>query len=112
MWCVLINNLPERYDPWKAVHTRFSRSAAKGVWEAIFAQLAEGADNEYASIDSTIVRTHKHSAGLKNDVTSDAIGRSRGGWSTRKPVAFADLAGADVLLPQLIYLVASMIWLN
>lgn len=58
-------DLPERYGPWKAVHTRFSRWAAKGVWEAIFTQLAEDADNEYAAIDSTIVRAHQHSAGLK-----------------------------------------------
>jgi transposase len=56
-------DLPERFGPWKAVHTRFSRWAKSGVWEKIFKHLASDADNEYAIIDSTIVRTHQHSAG-------------------------------------------------
>jgi len=56
---------PERFGPWKAVHTRFSRWAASGVWEKVFRYLAEDADNEYAMIDSTIVRAHQHSAGAK-----------------------------------------------
>ena len=58
-------DLPERFGPWKAVHTRFSRWAAKGVWKAVFSSLATDADNEYAMIDSTIVRAHQHSAGAK-----------------------------------------------
>jgi len=56
-------DLPERFGPWKAVHTRFSRWAESGVWERVFKHLAGDADNEYAMIDSTIVRAHQHSAG-------------------------------------------------
>lgn len=49
-------DLPERFgDPIK-VHTRFSRWAKSGVWEKVFKELAKDADNEYAMIDSTIVR--------------------------------------------------------
>jgi transposase len=33
------------------------------VWERVFEHLAGDADNEYAMIDSTIVRAHQHSAG-------------------------------------------------
>lgn len=58
-------DLPERFGPWKAVHTRFSRWAESGVWERVFKALAVDADNEYAMIDSTIVRAHQHSAGAK-----------------------------------------------
>jgi transposase len=58
-------DLPERFGPWKAVHTRFSRWAATGVWQNLFKHLAVDADNEYAMIDSTIVRAHQHSAGAK-----------------------------------------------
>ena len=58
-------DLPERFGAWKAVHTRFSRWAASGVWEKVFKHLAADADNEYAMIDSTIVRAHQHSAGAK-----------------------------------------------
>jgi transposase len=58
-------DLPERFGAWKAVHTRFSRWAENGVWENLFKHLATDADNEYAMIDSTIVRAHQHSAGAK-----------------------------------------------
>jgi len=35
------------------------------VWQGVFEALADDADNEYAMIDSTIVRAHQHSAGAK-----------------------------------------------
>src|SRR5205814_3011835 len=56
-------DLPERFGDWKAVHTRHTRWAESGVWEKLFKVLAADADNEYAMIDSTIVRAHQHSAG-------------------------------------------------
>jgi transposase len=58
-------DLPERFGNWSVVHTRFSRWAASGVWIKVFEHLATDADNEYAMIDSTIVRAHQHSAGAK-----------------------------------------------
>ncbi len=58
-------DLPERFGPWKAVHTRFSRWAAGGVWGRVFAALSADADDEYAMLDSTIVRAHQHSAGAR-----------------------------------------------
>ena len=58
-------DLPERFgDPIK-IHTRFSRWAKSGVWKKMFEMLAADADNEYAMIDSTIVRAHQHSAGAQ-----------------------------------------------
>jgi transposase len=58
-------DLPERFgDPIK-VHTRFSRWNKSGVWQRVFEHLAVDADNEYAMIDSTIVRAHQHSAGAQ-----------------------------------------------
>jgi transposase len=58
-------DLPERFGHWKAVHTRFSRWSERGVFERIFKLLATDSDNEYAMIDSTIVRAHQHSAGAQ-----------------------------------------------
>jgi transposase len=58
-------DLPERFGDWKAVHTRFTRWAKAEVWERVFKHLAADADNEYAMIDSTIVRAHQHSAGAQ-----------------------------------------------
>lgn len=58
-------DLPERFGDWKRTHRRWSRWAETGVWEKIFKHLAGDADNEYAMIDSTIVRAHQHSAGAQ-----------------------------------------------
>jgi transposase len=73
-------DLPERFgDPIK-VHTRFSRWAKSGVWEKVFKELAKDADNEYAMLDSTIVRAHQHSAGAlkKTAKTKQSGGRGEG----------------------------------
>ena len=58
-------DLPERFGDWKNVHRRFSRWAKSGVWERVFRHLAADGDNEYAMLDSTVVRAHQHSAGAK-----------------------------------------------
>ena len=58
-------DLPERFGDFRVVHTRFSRWSRSGVWERVLQALAQEADNEYAMIDSTIVRAHQHSAGAK-----------------------------------------------
>lgn len=58
-------DLPERFGDWKNVHRRHSRWAQKGIWERVFKKLSADSDNEYAMIDSTIVRAHQHAAGAK-----------------------------------------------
>lgn len=58
-------DLPERFGDPINVHRRFSRWAHAGVWARVFQHLAADADNEYAMIDSTIVRAHQHSAGAQ-----------------------------------------------
>lgn len=58
-------DLPERFGDFRVVHLRHSRWSRTGVWQRVFEQLASDADNEYAAIDSTIVRAHQHSAGAK-----------------------------------------------
>ncbi len=55
-------DLPERFGDWKNIHRRHSRRSQSGVWENVFACLSKEADNEYAMIDSTIVRAHQHAA--------------------------------------------------
>ena len=58
-------DLPERFGDWKSIHRRHRRWSESGVWQRVFEHLAEDADNEYAMIDSTIVRAHQHAAGAK-----------------------------------------------
>jgi transposase len=76
-------DLPERFGDWKAVHTRFSRWAKNGVWERVFSHLAADADNEYAMIDSTIVRAHQHSAGALKKTVRRRSGAAKAGRAPR-----------------------------
>src|SRR4051794_38886526 len=72
-------DLPERFGTWKKVHTRFCRWARGGVWKRAFERLAGDADNEYAMIDSTVVRAHQHSAGAVKKAAGGAGGEGGGG---------------------------------
>ena len=71
-------DLPERFGNWKNVHRRHSRWSKEGVWQRVFELLCQNADNDYAMIDSTIVRAHQHSAGAKQSVkkTNALVGRA------------------------------------
>jgi len=56
------SDLPPRYGAYKSVHKRFTRWAAKGVWERIFHSLTQDRSNEYLMIDSSIIRAHAQAA--------------------------------------------------
>jgi transposase len=58
-------DLPERFGDFRGLHIRHCRWSETGIWEKVFKLLSQDADNEYAMIDSTIVRAHQHSAGAK-----------------------------------------------
>src|SRR3954465_9546948 len=95
--------LPERFGAWKKVPTRFCRWARTGVWERAFRHLAGDADDEYAMIDGTIVRAHRHGAGaIKKGGGARRPARprrpehegSRPGRRARRPDRLRPLAGA------------------
>jgi transposase len=78
------SDLPERYGQYKTVHKRFTRWAVNGVWERIFRMLTQDKSNQYLMIDSTIVRAHQQAAtGRKKGGPDQALGRSRGGLTTK-----------------------------
>lgn len=58
-------DLPARFGDFRNIHQRHSRWSRTGVWLRVFEALAQDANNEYAMIDSTIVKAHQHSAGAK-----------------------------------------------
>jgi transposase len=58
-------DLPARFGDFKAVHKRLVRWCESGVFERIFIHLAADSDNEYMMLDSTIIRSHQHSAGAR-----------------------------------------------
>ena len=58
-------DLPESFGKWSSVRNRFRRWARKGVVKRNFAALSRDPDFEYALIDGTIVKVHRHGAGAK-----------------------------------------------
>ena len=56
------HDLPERYGKWKTLHKRFTRWARAGVWERVFEHLICDPDNDYVSLDSSLVRAHQQAA--------------------------------------------------
>ncbi|MGC8532994.1 MAG: IS5 family transposase [Acidiphilium sp.] len=77
------HDLPERYGKYKTVHKRFTRWAKAGVWERIFEDLTSDPDNQYLMLDSTVVRAHQQAANGKGGPKNQALGRSRGGLTTK-----------------------------
>jgi transposase len=93
LWIVRVGapwrDLPEAFGNWNSVFQRFRRWARGGVFDRIFEALSDEADFEYVIVDGTIVRVHQHGTGAKGGTRSQAIGRSRGGLTT-KIVALVD----------------------
>jgi len=61
-------DLPERFGDWNNIARCHKRWSDKGVWQKIFEQLSIESDDEYAAIDSTIVRVHQDASGAKKGV--------------------------------------------
>ncbi|WP_434453133.1 transposase [Lentzea sp. E54] len=98
--------MPERYGPWKTVYNRFWRWSRNGTLTTLVSRvrvIAEAIDelDREVSVDSSIVRAHQHapepaahpwprpaqgadgSRGGHSEPADHAIGRSRGGPTTK-----------------------------
>ena len=65
---------PSAYGPGRTLYNRFRRWAEKGIWEAMFASLADEEFAELVVIDSTIVRAHRSARGGKGGRGNNASG--------------------------------------
>ena len=81
-------DLPDELGNYSAVYNRLKRWKINGTWERLWLELQTDeialADNLY--IDSTCIRAHQHAAGAsteKGGQLKQALGRSRGGFSTK-----------------------------
>src|SRR4051794_7685250 len=96
-------DVPERYGTWQCVYGLFRAWQLAGRWAAIDTALQAMADEAgliewTVSVDSTVNRAHQHAAGARRDPQAQvqppvgepadhALGRSRGGLSTKVPLA-------------------------
>ena len=76
-------DMPERYGNANSTHKCFRRWANRRVWEAAFKRLLKGPKNDYVMIDSTLVKAHQKAATGKRGAAQQALGRSRGGLTTK-----------------------------
>jgi transposase len=80
-------DLPERFGNWNSVFQRFNRWCKSGVFQTIMDKLQDP-DLGVLLLDSTIIRAHQHAAGAEgSSAAAEALGRSRGGFSTKIHVA-------------------------
>jgi transposase len=101
-------DLPERYGPWSTVANRFYAWQHSGLWDQLLTDLQQAAhergelDWSLHFVDGTMIRAHQHAAGARKGGGDQALGRSRGGFSTKlhlraegqgKPMLFRLTAG-------------------
>ena len=75
--------LPHHYGHWNTIYKRFARWSQHDVFEKLFIFCAATTELKSLLIDSTIVRAHACSAGARKKHGHQALGRSRGGFSTK-----------------------------
>ena len=76
--------LPKCYGLWRSHHKRFKQWSDKNIWKQLFEKVQVNPDFEYLMIDASIIRAHACSAGYgKNSQEKEALGRSKGGFTTK-----------------------------
>ncbi|MDN3297606.1 IS5 family transposase [Streptomyces ficellus] len=97
--CSPWRDLPIELGSFQTAHKRLIRWAVDGTWERILGALLAAADDGddvdwTVSVDSTVCRAHQHSAGARkrgrpgrSEPEDHALGRSRGGLSTKVHLA-------------------------
>ena len=79
-------DLPPELMNWRTAWRRLQRWTAADVWGRIVGALramAAEAGWEAHMLDSTVIRAHAHAAGARKAAGAQALGRSRGGFSTK-----------------------------
>lgn len=90
-------DVPEVYGPWSTVYWLFRAWQRDGVWALMVKMTlalldAAGTLTWTVSVDSTTVRAHQAAAGARKtpvpgEPADHALGRSRGGWTTKVHLA-------------------------
>ncbi len=74
--------LPECFGPYSTIFNRFNRWSKKARWRSIFHALNRDADNEWNSMDATVIKAHQHSKGAAGK-SDEGIGKSIAGNTSK-----------------------------
>ena len=79
--------LPRRFGNWHTIYVRMNRWAKNGVLDRVFERLQSEQivriQIEAFALDSTSVKVHPDGTGAIKKNGPQAIGKSRGGWTTK-----------------------------
>ncbi|MFD0391617.1 IS5 family transposase [Tistrella bauzanensis] len=84
-------DLPPSFGKWNTIFRRYRDWVKADVFVRLFEACSDDPDMEYAMVDATIVKVHRHGQGAKG-TQNQAIGKSRGGMTT-KILALTDALG-------------------
>jgi transposase len=71
--------LPTAFGRWNSVYARFRDRAKADVWRRLFELVSDDPDREYAMIDATIVKVHRHGQGAKVELKASLSGARKAG---------------------------------
>ena len=76
-------DLPGDFPKWQSAYTRWRRWVQRKLWARVLAWLAETHDREAYAVDATYVRVHAHGTRARGGYHAQAVGRSRGGLTSK-----------------------------
>lgn len=93
-------DLPKEFGAWQTVYKRFRRWSRSGLWERVWNRLVnrlrKNGELSFSvwMVDGSIVRAHHAAVGgsrkTSTDAKENALGRSRGGYSSKLHIACDD----------------------
>ena len=87
-------DLPKSYGYWNTIYRRFGRWCDAGIFEQMMSIFFHTDETVHARlVDSTMIRVHASAAGApqkKGGQKEAALGRSRGGFSSKLTLCYSD----------------------
>jgi transposase len=76
-------DLPDEFQPWSSVYTRFRRWCADGLWSKMHALLSADPCGTIRSIDCTHIKVHQDGSNAAGGASAQTVGKTKGGSNTK-----------------------------